>query len=140
MPAQVGVKTHGLRELNRALKRAQNVAPKEINLLNERFAQTVVDKAVSRAASLGAAYAKSAESLKAARTAAKAAIRLGGGKYPFAAGFEFGSIRYPQFPGWRGNGSDAGYFLYPTIRQERPRLGDEYLTMVEQLLDDIAKR
>jgi hypothetical protein len=50
--------------------------------------------------------------------------QLGGGTVsyggmPGAMGAEFGSILYGQFPEWRGNKQDAGYFFWPAIREFR---------------------
>lgn len=41
------------------------------------------------------------------------------GGVPGAMGAEFGSILYGQFPEWRGNKQDAGYFFWPAIREFR---------------------
>jgi len=41
------------------------------------------------------------------------------GGTPWAMGAEFGSIVYGQFPEWRGNKSDAGYFFWPAVRDFR---------------------
>jgi len=41
------------------------------------------------------------------------------GGLPFAMGAEFGAIQYGQFPEWRGNKDDAGYFFWPAIRNFR---------------------
>jgi|ERR1043166_7151642 hypothetical protein len=41
------------------------------------------------------------------------------GGMPGAMGAEFGAIIYAQFPEWRGNKEDAGYFFWPAIREFR---------------------
>lgn len=41
------------------------------------------------------------------------------GGLPGSMGAEFGSILYGQFPEWRGNKDDAGYFFWPAIRNFR---------------------
>lgn len=41
-----------------------------------------------------------------------------GGK-PGAMGAEFGSYNFKQFPIWRGNRENAGYFFWPAIREFR---------------------
>ena len=53
-----------------------------------------------------------------------------------AGGAEFGSYRYHQFKPWRGSSSDAGYFLYPSIRDDAGRIEEEYRDAV----DDLIKR
>jgi hypothetical protein len=49
-------------------------------------------------------------------------------------GAEFGGGARPrtrQFPPWRGSGADAGYMLYPTLREEAT------MRRYEEILDDI---
>lgn len=41
------------------------------------------------------------------------------GGMPGAMGAEFGSYVYGQFPAWRGNRENAGYFFWPAIREFR---------------------
>ncbi len=41
------------------------------------------------------------------------------GGLPGAMGAEFGAIVYAQFPEWRGNKDEAGYFFWPAIREFR---------------------
>ncbi len=41
------------------------------------------------------------------------------GGMPWSMGAEFGSILYGQFPEWRGNQEDAGYFFWPAVREFR---------------------
>jgi hypothetical protein len=41
------------------------------------------------------------------------------GGQPGAMGAEFGSYQWGQFPEWRGNRQDAGYFFWPAIREFR---------------------
>jgi len=41
------------------------------------------------------------------------------GGEPGAMGAEFGSYQWGQFPAWRGNKEDAGYFFWPAIREFR---------------------
>jgi len=41
------------------------------------------------------------------------------GGIPGSMGAEFGSYVYGQFPAWRGNKQEAGYFFWPAIREFR---------------------
>lgn len=41
------------------------------------------------------------------------------GGMPGAMGAEFGAIVFAQFPEWRGNREEAGYFFWPAIREFR---------------------
>lgn len=51
------------------------------------------------------------------RVAALGTVAYGGEAYSFGA--EFGAIQWKQFDEWRGNGTDAGYFFWPAIREFR---------------------
>jgi hypothetical protein len=87
--------------------------------------------------------------MKAARQQKVAIIRLGGNRNPEALGAEFGAAQgvlrnttrgvmegWNQFRPWRGNGSEAGYFLMPTIREDTPQIIEHYL----ELIDHLARR
>lgn len=78
-----------------------------------------------------------------------ASVKYGNAETSWALGEEFGSLgarmtvdrRHPrgrhstrQFPAWRGNKQGAGYFVWPTIREDLPRFIDAYDEMVEELL------
>jgi len=65
-----------------------------------------------------------------------AAVRIGGGSSVgglVALGNEFGALRYKQFPPWRGNGEEAGYALWPSIRENRDRVVEVYGDAIERL-------
>lgn len=74
-------------------------------------ARTVDQMAETEARSLGSVAAKSASDI---RVGGPGVVVYGGQGYDMGA--EFGSYRYKQFKLWRGNGDDAGYFLWPSIR------------------------
>lgn len=130
----VGVE--GLGELSRALKELGPEFPKEMRKVNKTTAEKVAQHARSNALALGGVAAKAAPSVKASAGVKSAGVALGGQRYPFAAGAEFGSVRFKQFPIWRGNGSDAGYFLYPAIREDADQIHADYM----QALDDLVRR
>jgi len=49
----------------------------------------------------------------------------GGTTQQLWGGYEFGSVKFKQFPVWSGRGArggSAGYFIYPTLRAEQPHL------------------
>lgn len=129
-----GVQVHGLNELNRALRELGKEAQKELTQTNKKVAGFVADDARAAARSLGGVAAKVAPSIKAAGGTTWAGVGFGGAAYPFAGGAEFGSLRYKQFKPWRGNGSDAGYFLYPAIRRDVDRIETEYNEAIDGLL------
>lgn len=62
----------------------------------------------------GGAAGKSAKDVKTGRPGE---VKYGG--KPYNMGAEFGSYQYHQFETFRGNGEDAGYFLWPAIRRFR---------------------
>lgn len=120
------VKVHGLVELNTSLRRMPGEFQKELRQTNKAVAETVKDDAASAARSLGSVAAHVAPNLKASAGATAAGVSLGGSRYPMAAGAEFGSDTFKQFQPWRGGGSGAGYFLYPTIRRDAAKIETEY--------------
>ncbi len=71
-------------------------------------------------------------------------VLVGSDKVPWALGFEFGgSPNQPgfgagrstaQFPAWRGNDSNAGYFLWPTVREREPEVQEQMLNAIEETL------
>lgn len=129
-----GVKVTGLAELNKALKALGPDVQKELKAANFEVGSMVADDARSIAQGLGGVAAKTAPSIKATKTAAGAAVSFGGSAYPFAAGAEFGAYQYKQFQPWRGNGSDAGYFVYPAIRQDADQIESTYVERIDDIM------
>ncbi len=129
-----GVKVTGLTELNRALKALGPEVQKELKAANFEVGSMVAGDAQSIALGLGGVAAKVAPSIRATKTAAGAAVSFGGSAYPFAGGAEFGSLRFKQFKTWRGNGSDAGYFVYPAIRQDADQIEATYLDRIDDIM------
>lgn len=130
------VKVAGLPALSRALKAIGPEAQQELKEASHRVASFVAEDARSAAYSIGGVAAHVAPSIKAMKRATSAAVGFGGAAYPMAGGAEFGALRFKQFKPWRGNGSDAGYFLYPAIRQDADRIQSEF----SDAIDDIIKR
>lgn len=132
-----GVRVQGLNELNRALREMGGPElQKELKAAGKQVAEKVAGDARTNAMSIGGVAAKVAPSIKASARNTGAGVSFGGSKYPFAGGAEFGSIQYKQFQPWRGNTSQAGYFLYPAIRENSDQIADEYLSALE----DLARR
>lgn len=130
------VKVAGLPELSRALKAIGPEAQKELKEASRRVATFVANDARSAAHSLGGVAAHVAPSIKPVGGVSGAGVAGGGAAYPMFGGAEFGSMRFKQFQPWRGNSSDAGYFMYPAIRQDADRIETEFTAAV----DDIIKR
>ncbi len=129
-----GVKVSGLVELNKVLKALGPEVQKELKAANFEVGSMVADDARAIAYALGGVAAKVAPSIGATKTATAAGVSFGGAAYPFAGGAEFGSLRYKQFKTWRGNGSDAGYFVYPAIRQDAEEIETTYVDRIDDLM------
>lgn len=121
-----GVRVDGIVELHRALKAIDPALEKELKKSNKSIAQFVAADAKSAATALGGVAAHVAPSIKANAGSGWAGISLGGPGFEMAGGAEFGAYQYRQFQPWRGNSSDAGYFMYPAIRQDADRIETEY--------------
>lgn len=131
----VGVKVTGLNELNRALRdMGGREFQKELKEAGMAVASSVAADAKGHAMSLGGVAAKTAPSIRAAAGFTSAGVGFGGSGYPFAMGAEFGSVRFKQFKPWRGSGSDAGYFVFQSIRDNADNIGEEYLAVVDDVL------
>lgn len=143
------VQVSGLRELNKALKDLPGELQKELPEINREVARLVVDDARSKALSIGGVAAKTAPSIGVLGGARSAGVGFGGARAPWAGGAEFGAGRdvrrtrstgsylgFNQFKSWRGNGPKAGYFVYPSIRQNNDRIVQTY----EERLNDLLER
>lgn len=135
-----GVRVEGLNELNRALRRmGGKELQRELKAVGLEVASDVADTAEVKARALGGVAAKAAPSISATARFTGAGVSIGGAAYPFAGGAEFGGQRRPttqQFKPWRGNGPDAGYFVYPAIRDHSDQIAEDYLGAV----DDLARK
>lgn len=135
------VEIHGLADFQRELRKVSETAGQDLRKTHLEAAELVVDKARSKARTVGAQQAAASVSLKAAAEQRYAKIRLGS-KKGFELGAEFGSKAYGQFPPWRGNqwtsegGVGVGYFLHPAIRES----GDEMLRVYDRELARLTAR
>lgn len=130
------VQVEGIVELNRALKGLGPEFNGEMRKVSKIVADLEAADSKAAAYTIGGVAAHVAPSLKPSAGALSAAVSMGGGAYPMAAGAEFGSDKYKQFKPWRGGGMDAGYFLYPTIRHDLDRIETKY----SQGMDDLLRR
>lgn len=128
------IRVEGLSQLNKQLKALGPEMQRELVESSRNVARFVTEDARSAAGSLGGVAAHVAPSLSAVGGARSAGVAFGGARFPMAGGAEFGSVRFKQFKMWRGNGSDAGYFVYPTIRRDADRIETEYNQSIEALL------
>jgi len=133
------IKIEGLDEFRRQLRAADPKFGREMGRINQAVAKPIAIKAASRAQALGGSAAKGSKTTKAARKAKAAVIAVGGPQAPWMWGAEFGSEQYAQFPAWRGNqwnpvGGGVGYFLHPTIRDERDNSDEIFLGGITELV------
>lgn len=135
------VRVTGLGALARNLKAVEADFPKKVKRINGLISEDVAVKAKARALGLGsvAAHTIHEGGLRAGQSARTAYVFLGGTSAPFAAGAEFGSSVYRQFDAWKGNGPDAGYFLFPTIRDEKETIEKIAHEEIEDLLNNFVK-
>ena|SRR5687768_13104676 len=142
---RTGIEIRGLKDLTRALKDIDAQLPKELADLNQQVGESVISGARGRAST--PLEHRAARTLKAARQQRVVLIRLGGGRYPEALGAEFGAGQgtlrnttrgvmegWNQFRPWRGSGGDAGYFLFPTIREDTPQIIDRHYDLIYEFV------
>lgn len=137
MPARKAgaIRVEGVAELSRSLRAVGPEARSGLRDASKAVAGFVASDSAAAASSLGGVAAKSAPSLKPRGSVSGAAgVALGGSAYPFAGGAAFGSDRFKQFKPWKGNGPDAGYFLYPQIRSNAERIVAEYTTALGEII------
>lgn len=92
--ATAAIRVEHLAEFRSQLKALGNSdLDEEFKDANQRIADIVVQRARSRAGSLGGAEAKVAKSLRATRSGFRAEVSYGGARYPQAMGYEFGAYR-----------------------------------------------
>lgn len=147
--AEGRVEVRGLKDFQRELRRIDKELPKELRKVHMAAATLVAEG--TRAKFLGRPGVTGAvpKSVKAMAQQRSAAVRIGGkGKAEAALGHEFGGGKYgpgrpspaggytTQFPAWRGSGSDAGYALYPTLREKT----DDLIELYGDALDEVASR
>ena len=140
------VAVEGLDEFRKALKKLDgDQATEALKDANFRVAELVTREAQGRASTRMEQAA--AASLRPSRQAARAQVTGGGASVPFFGGAEFGAGRnqlrntrrgvmrgWNQFKPWRGNGSGAGYFLYPAIRDATDNVVEIYGTEIDKIM------
>lgn len=143
------VRIEGLKEFRKDLKALGPEWARELRDLNYETAQKVVVKARANASTKQERSV--AATLKASKLVSGAQASMGG--EPYTLGAEFGAVLnipragkgwkggtikgWNQFRPWRGNGMDAGYFLFPAIRAETD---DAAMGRYMDRLEDIARR
>lgn len=134
----VKLRVDGLRELRKELRAIDAAFPKELRAANKQVAeQVVVPEARRRAGALTRPRVGSRllATIRALASQTSATVAMGGARTPYARGMEFGSIRRKQFAPWRGNDRNAGYFLYPTIRERSDDIVETYSRVIDELTE-----
>lgn len=123
------IQVEGARELRAALRKmGDRQLLRELAYLNRDLAAKIIEKARERAAS--PLERKAARQLKPLKSSAQVGASMVG---PYVLGAEFGAKRYPQFKPWRGNGDEAGYWLFPAVRDMRDEIVDAYADEIERI-------
>ena len=110
------------------------------------YAASQIAQAASRQTKYPRGSSKVAEGVRISKSS-----KIGEFKYGFASqklsgggttldvlyGLEFGSKRYKQFPGRSPNAGrgNAGYFIYPTLRQTQPTLIEKWEKGFKEITD-----
>lgn len=140
------------------LRRALRKLPKEVSAsLREAslgIAQDVAGIAAQRARMVGGVAKYVAPTIKAKSDRVPKIVMGGTARLPgerggrnqtvgnVVWGAEFGGGRRPttrQFSPWRGNSTGAGYFLWPTVRDESAEIMDRYGDALMDAVDDAAR-
>lgn len=133
------VQVKGLDGLVKGLRRVSKQLPKEVRAVNYDVARDVVTRARGKAESLGGVHKHARMGIRAGASAKAGKITLLGDnpRYAMVLGAEFGGgrrARTRQFPQWRGSGKTAGYFLYPTLWDQRHDIAKRYDGLVDEVL------
>ncbi len=150
----VGLRIVGVREFVRDLKSVDASLPKELRLENRALAGALLPrvqgayreyypKAGSRSRP-GRRRTTATGGIRVVATQKSSGIRIGGARYPYLPGQEFGSNRYRQFAPWTGLGPGGhgsyGRFLFPTIRRAMPQVERAYAGVVRRVFERAIRR
>lgn len=139
--ATQAIRIEGLEELRDDLRAVDRKLGKELRFeLNEKIAEPIAERAQELAAGLGGVHARVAPTIKASSSQSEAMVKGGGAKSPEFFGAEFGALQYPQFPGWKGNDDNAGYMLWPAIREKATDSSEALEEIMDTLLATVIGR
>lgn len=142
---QFTVEIHGLQETIRALRQVDRELPKMLRREANEAAEGIVQDARRRyVARYNSRSGRTANTIRARSTPARAKVLFGGRRYPWGPGQEFGSNRFAQFRPWSGkapSGSGSrGHFLYPAAREGIAEFRDALEAGVEKTARAAALR
>lgn len=126
----------GLDELIAALKTVDPELVKEIKKANREAAKTLKTRAERRGRSLGSVAAKAAPQLGLSAGQASAGVKLDGDAVPYILGAEFGGRGRRTTMQFKPHRGQAGYFVFPTLREEFDQIVEPY----QKAVDDVLKR
>jgi hypothetical protein len=124
------IEIEGLKDFARELRRLDKAWGKELRTASKDAADIAADATRSSFASRGGVAPKVAASVKVLAQQRGASIRIGGDRYPYAMGSNFGSKRYAQFPPV----ASPDYSLYKSIRAKRPEVVDAFGDAIDRLV------
>lgn len=101
----------GLKDFVKDIEGARDTLLEADKVYRTLAAKHIRDAAKAKAETVGRQQARASEDVR----ARAGTVTYGGKEWSFGA--EFGSYQYDQFPEWRGNKDDAGYFLWPSVRE-----------------------
>lgn len=141
-PVTERVTVDGLRDLQRDLRAIDRNLPKELRRANLEAAKVVADATRESFASRGGVAPKVAPSVKALAQQRSASVKIGGARYPYALGSEFGGGKYgagnptsrgghtTQFPPYK----KGGYSLFPSIKETSEEVLRVHAEAVDRLV------
>lgn len=143
--ARADVKVEGVDAVRAEIRELSDGTDTALRQAYQRVAGEVADASQYRALAEGSTAAFVAPSIRTGSSVKAATILLGSGtlirkdgttvRASFVApGAEFGSS-YKQFKPWRGTGPDAGYFIYPTIREMKPDIEENAKYQFDELIE-----
>lgn len=129
--ASLTIQFEGLADFRRDLKAIDPALVKELGREYKTIGDMLRSEASDRALALGGVAAKAAPAVTSTARTQDVALRLRSAVAgeEFALGAEFGGGSRPttrQFQPWRGRGADAGYFLYPAIRDNSAQIIEQF--------------
>jgi hypothetical protein len=116
------IKVKGLAELNRALRRLDSEAPKQLRIVHNEAAALLIDRVRPEIPTRTGAARRSLAA-RSTRTAAR--IAVGGKRAPYYPWLDFGGQgRHKGRPAHRPF-IRVGRYIYPTLRKVRPEIEEK---------------
>ena len=119
----------GLRDFQRELRALDTAWPRELRKANKDAAEVVATATRASFTSRPGVAPKVAPSVKAQARQRNASVTIGGARYPFAFGSNFGSKRFKQFP----PPAKPDHSLYRSIEAEGEDVVDAYEAALNRL-------